>query len=115
MRFENIDIEEHVRLFPEKIPYTFQIQDFTFSIFVNTYSNDLYMICYDKDMNVLGAGAEKLIQDFPINWIFSHDKNDNFANNYPKFNLVPRSVDGKEYKITRENYGKWLLSYEEVV
>lgn len=115
MRFKTKTIERMIRLFPEKIPYTFQIQDFTFSIFVNTYSNDLYMICYDKDMNILGAGAEKLIQDFPINWIFSHDANGNFANNYPKFNLVPRSVDGKEYKITRENYGKWLLSYEEVV
>lgn len=112
MRFESKDIESYIRIFPEKIPYTFQIDDFTFNIFVNSYSNDLYITGYDKNGEVLGNGAEKLIQDFSLWWIYQEDEKGNRDTRYPSFNLVPRSTDGKEVAITRENYGNWLLSFE---
>ncbi len=112
MRFEKKQINKYIRLFPEKIPYNFQIDDFSFDIFVNTYSNDLYITGYDKNGQVLGNGAEKLVQDMALWWIYSHDERYNRDPRYPTFDLVPRSVDGKEYAITRENIGKWILSFE---
>lgn len=112
MRFKHKEIKEYIRLFPEKIPYVFEIDKFSFNIFVNTYSNDLYIIGYDEKGAVLGSGAEKLIQDFPLWWNYQVDEKGNRDPRYPAFNLVPRSVDGKEYAITRENIGNWLLSYE---
>lgn len=114
MRFDKKEIQNYIRLFPEKIPYSFQIDEFTFEIFVNTYSNDLYITGYDKDMQPLGSGSEKLIIDFPLFWCYGVDENGNKDPRYPNFNLVPRSTDGKDYSITRENIGKWLLSYEVV-
>lgn len=114
MRFDKKEITDYIRIFPEKIPYSFQIGDFKYEIFVNTYSNDLYINCYDKNNQPLGSGSEKLIIDFPLFWCYGVDENGNTDPRYPNFNLVPRSTDGKDYPITRENYGKWLLAYEEV-
>lgn len=112
MRFESKNIESYIRIFPDKIPYQFNIDEFTFNIFVNVYSNDLYITGYDKEGNVLGNGSEKLVQDFPLFWIYQEDEKGNRDPDYPAFNLVPRSVDNKEVVISRENLGRWLLSYE---
>lgn len=104
-----------IRVYPDKLPYQFEIDKFKFDIFSNSYSGDIYIIGYDKDGEVLGNGAEKLIQDFPLWSIYQSDINNNRDTRYPKFNLVPRSVDGKYYPITKDNIGtKIVLSYEVV-
>ncbi|MGL5716737.1 MAG: hypothetical protein ACRCX2_27225 [Paraclostridium sp.] len=112
MRFESKKIENYIRVFPEKLPYSFQIDKFNFEIFVNTYSNDLYINGYDENGEILGKGSEKMILDFPLWWCYHEDDKGNFDSRYPAFRLVPRSPDGKEVEITRENYGAWLLAYE---
>lgn len=107
------EIQKIIRLYPEKMPYNFEIDKFTFDIFSNSYSGDIYIIGYDVDGNVLGNGAEKLIQDFPLWWIYQSDVNNNRDTRYPKFNLIPRSVDGKYYPITKENLNtKIVLEYK---
>lgn len=105
---------QYIKLYPENLPYNFEIQGFRFEIFSNSYSGNIYMIGYDKQGNVLGNGAEKLIQDFPLWWIYQSDKNNNRDPRYPKFDLIPRSVDGKYYPIVKENLNsKIILEYVE--
>lgn len=101
-----------IRLYPDKLPYKFEIDKFTFEIFSNMYSGDIYVIGYDVDGEVLGNGAEKLILDFPLFWIYQADINNNRDTRYPKFNLTPRSIDGKIYPITKDNLNsKIVLEY----
>lgn len=101
-----------IRLYPDKLPYKFEIEKFTFEIFSNMYSGDIYITGYDVDGNVLGNGAEKLILDMPLWWIYQADINGNRDIRYPKFNLIPRSVDGKIYPITKDNLNsKIVLEY----
>ena len=103
-----------IRIYPEKIPYIFEIDNFKFKIFENSYSGDIYVVGYDLQGNVLGNGAEKMILDFPMWWIYQADKNNNRDSRYPKFNLIPRSIDGQEYKIIKENLEtKVILEFEE--
>lgn len=103
-----------IKLYTENLPYEFEIQDFRFNIFSNSYSGNIYIIGYDLDGNLLGNGAEKLVLDYPLWWIYQLDKNGNRDKRYPKFDLIPRSVDGKEYPITRENLNtKIILEYRE--
>lgn len=108
------NIKKTIRLYPDKIPYTFEIDKFTFEIFSNMYSGDIYITGYDVNGQVLGNGAEKLIQDFALWWIYQSDINNNRDTRYPKFDLIPRSVDGKYYPITKENLNsKIILEYRE--
>lgn len=101
-----------IRLYPDKLPYKFEIDKFTFEIFSNMYSGDIYVIGYDVDGEVLGNGAEKLILDFPLFWIYQADINNNRDTRYPKFNLTPRSIDRKIYPITKDNLNsKIVLEY----
>lgn len=107
-----MEIKKIIRLYPEKLPYEFEIDKFKFNIFSNMYSGDIYIIGYDTNGKVLGNGAEKLIQDFALWWIYQSDVNGNRDPRYPKFDLIPRSVDGKYHKITKENLNsKIVLEY----
>lgn len=111
--FEKKRIQKYIRVFPDKIPYTFQIEGYKLEIIKNQYSGKLYVIGYDKEGRVLGEGAEKMIQDFPFWWCYKKDKNGNTNPRYPKFDIVPRSVDGNDYQITKNTLGtSIILSYE---
>lgn len=113
--FEKKEIEKYIKIYPEKLPYIFEIDGFKFEIYSNSYSGNLYINGYDKNGELLGEGGEKLILDFPLWWVYTIDLNGNRNIRYPNFNLVPRSIDGKNYDINKKTIGnKILLSYEVV-
>ena len=114
-RFEHRPITRFIQIDKDKIPYKFELENFIFTIKYNKFADRFYMMLKNKNGEVLGIGEEKLVLDFPLFWIYAEDFNGNRNSNFPPFNLVPRSIDGKEYVVNWDNLGqKILLAYEEV-
>lgn len=114
-KFEHTDIERYIEIDKDRVPYSFDVDDFNLEVRYNSYNDRFYIILRDSDDNILGEGEEKLVQDFPLFWIFQEDTEGNRNPSYPSFNMVPRSVDGNTYEINWDNLGdKILLAYEEV-
>lgn len=114
-RFKAKNIKRFIQIDKDKIPYKFELENFIFTIKYNKFADRFYMLLENKKGDILGIGEEKLILDFPLFWIYTEDYSGNRNPKYPSFNLVPRSIDEKEYAVNWENFGKKiLLSYEEV-
>lgn len=115
MRFEHKEISRIVEIEKDRIPYSFGLGEFNLEVRYNAYNDRFYGILRDSEDNILGEGEEKFVQDFPLFWIYQEDEEGNRDPSYPRFNLVPRSVDGNAYEVNWDNLGeKILLSYEEV-
>jgi len=114
-KFGHEDIQRYIEIDKDRVPYSFGVADYDLEIRYNSYNDRFYAILRDSEDNILGEGEEKLIQDFPLFWIYQEDAEGNRDPSYPGFNLVPRSVDGNTYEVNWDNLGeKVLLSYEEV-
>ncbi|MBM6875759.1 phage baseplate plug family protein [Fusobacterium mortiferum] len=115
MRFQKKEIERIVKIFKEDIPYSFELKGFTFTLKYNDYNDGFYILCKTKEGEILGAGDERLVLDFPVFWQFCEDYEGNRDSKYPSFNLVPRSIDMKDYEVNWENLNEFVfLAYEEV-
>jgi|GEM_PF-2791627 len=113
-RFEHREIEKIIKIDKNDIPYQFELGDFTFKISYNNYNDGFYMTCKTKEGEILGAGEERFVLDFPLFWQYTEDYEGNRDPKYPTFNLVPRSIDGGEWLVNWENLeNKVFLSYEE--
>lgn len=125
MRFESKKIDRIIEIRKDEIPYSFTIDgNFFFEIRHNSYEDRFRAILYDRKYplenegkgRILGNGEEKFVQDFPLFWVFQEDSKGKRNPVYPKFDLVPRTIDSKEHELNFADLGeKWFLSYEEGV
>lgn len=124
-RFESKPIERIIEIRKEEIPYELTVDGrFFFEFRHNSYEDRFRAILYDRNYplenegkgRILGNGEEKFIQDFPLFFVFQSDSEGKRDPNYPKFDLVPRTIDQNEHDLNFADLGeKWFLSYEEGV